>query len=89
VTEIRDEDWYGDDLADGCHQDVRFVDVDLTEVRTSGARFEDCAFDLCRFNASVKRQRSERAPRSAPVATTTAKPAERASSWARGRSSRG
>ena len=37
VTELRDEDWYGDDLADVRHEGVRFVDVDLTEVRTSGA----------------------------------------------------
>ena len=35
------------------HEGVRFVEVDLTEVRTAGATFESCVFDRCRFNASV------------------------------------
>ena len=53
--EYRDEDWYGDDLGAIRFVDCTFTDVDLSEVRTSGALFESCTFHGGRFNASVHR----------------------------------
>jgi uncharacterized protein YjbI with pentapeptide repeats len=48
----RGEDWYGEELTDRVYLRCRFTDVDLTEATTRGVRFEECAFDNVRFNAS-------------------------------------
>ena len=46
------DDWWGEDLADRGFVKCRFADVDLTEVTTHGALFEECEFFNVRFNAS-------------------------------------
>lgn len=48
-----DEDWYGEELADRVFRECAFVEMDLTEVSTRGARFESCTFDRVRLNASI------------------------------------
>ncbi len=53
MTTITGEDWYGTDLGAVHHVGVTFIDVDLTEVSTSGALFDSCVFRACRFNAST------------------------------------
>ena len=52
MSEIRGEDWYGEQLGDVRHEKTKFVDVDFSEATTRGATFESCAFHNCRFNAS-------------------------------------
>lgn len=49
---LRDLDWYGEELADRAYQKCVFLDVDLTEAVSQGARFEECTFGNVRFNAS-------------------------------------
>ncbi len=51
-AEYHGEDWYAEDLGDQVWERCVFVDIDLTEVRTRGARFSECRFDNCRLNAS-------------------------------------
>jgi uncharacterized protein YjbI with pentapeptide repeats len=46
------EDWYARDLGDAAFVRCRFVDVDMTELATAGARFEECTFTGVRLNAS-------------------------------------
>jgi uncharacterized protein YjbI with pentapeptide repeats len=53
MSELRDLDWYGEDLGAVAYSDVTFVDVDLSETITRGASFERCVFHNCRFNAST------------------------------------
>jgi uncharacterized protein YjbI with pentapeptide repeats len=52
ATEIRQADWYGEDISGQEHPRVAFVGVDLTEVTDDGAVFTDCTFRDCRFNLS-------------------------------------
>ena len=49
-TEIREADWYGEDLSGQEHTGVLFSGVDLTEATGDGAVFTDCTFRDCRFN---------------------------------------
>ena len=49
-TEIREADWYGEDLSGQEHTRVLFSGVDLTEATGDGAVFTDCTFRDCRFN---------------------------------------
>ena len=51
-TEVRDADWYGEDLSGREHTAVRFSGVDLTEATGEGAVFTDCTFVDCKFNAA-------------------------------------
>ena len=46
-------DWYGEDLGASVFVGCEFVDADLTEVTTKGARFEDCEFRGGQLNAST------------------------------------
>ena len=46
-------DWYGEDLGASVFVGCEFVDADLTEVTTRGARFEDCEFRGGQLNAST------------------------------------
>ena len=43
-TDLRDLDWYGEDLGAASYSGVTFTDVDFTEAVTKGATFEDCTF---------------------------------------------
>ena len=52
-TEIRNEDWYGEDLSGRRYSRVAFIDVDMTEVSNKGALFSECTFRQCRFNVST------------------------------------
>ena len=56
-TEVRDADWYGEDLSGQEHTGVPFVGVDLTEATGDGAVFTDCTFRDCRFNLSPAHRR--------------------------------
>src|ERR1700677_1397033 len=49
----RDEDWDGRDLDRERFERVAFVDVDMMELRNTGAVFTECAFKGVRFNAST------------------------------------
>ncbi len=53
VGRVVGEDWYGRVLEGVTYRRTEFVDVDLTEVTTRGAVFDECVFRRCRFNASV------------------------------------
>ncbi len=53
-SEVIDEDWYGRELT-GAYVRCRFVDVDMSEVITEGALFEECTFTGVRLNASTHR----------------------------------
>ena len=46
-------DWYGEDLGASVFVGCEFVDADLTEVTTRGARFEECGFRGGQLNAST------------------------------------
>jgi uncharacterized protein YjbI with pentapeptide repeats len=48
----RDEDWYGEDLADRSYQGCEFHAVDLTEATSRGAVFTECVFGNVRLNNS-------------------------------------
>src|SRR5947209_4116246 len=53
MTDIRDADWYGDDLSETEHTGVTFRECDLTETRSGGGLvFTDCTFRGVRFNAA-------------------------------------
>ena len=45
-------DWYAEELGASVFVGCEFVDADLTEVTTRGARFEDCEFRGGQLNAS-------------------------------------
>jgi uncharacterized protein YjbI with pentapeptide repeats len=49
---FRDEDWYGEDLADRTYTRCQFFHVDLTEAQSRGAVFTECTFGNVLFNAS-------------------------------------
>jgi len=49
----RDDDWYGEDLGAARFERCTFTDVDLSEVSTGGAVFDQCTFHGGRFNAST------------------------------------
>ncbi|WP_324274671.1 pentapeptide repeat-containing protein [Blastococcus brunescens] len=51
-SEIRQADWYGEDLSRQEHTRVAFIGVDLTEATDEGAVFTECTFRDCRFNLS-------------------------------------
>ena len=56
VTEgetFRDLDWYAEDLGARAFVSCVFIDADLTEVTSRGARFEDCEFRGGQLNAST------------------------------------
>jgi fluoroquinolone resistance protein len=46
-------DWYGQDISGQTHENVLFVDLDLTEVENDGATFNECTFRRARFNVSA------------------------------------
>ena len=50
---FRDLDWYAEDLGARAFVSCIFIDADLTEVTSRGARFEDCEFRGCQLNAST------------------------------------
>ena len=52
TSEIRGEDWYGDDVSGHEYANVLFRDVDMTELVNQGAAFTECVFRSVRFNAS-------------------------------------
>ena len=43
-TDVRDADWYGEDLSGRDHGGVRFSGVDLSEATGDGVVFTDCTF---------------------------------------------
>ena len=45
-------DWYGEDVSGQEHTRVRFVDLDMTDARGSGAVFTECTFHRARFNVA-------------------------------------
>ncbi|MGN6333098.1 MAG: pentapeptide repeat-containing protein [Motilibacteraceae bacterium] len=47
------QDWYGRELDGEAWVECELLDVDLTEVVTRTARFEQCTFAGCKLNASV------------------------------------
>src|SRR6185437_16722330 len=51
-TVIRGEDWYARDLVKDEYTQVAFLDVDMTELSSTGAVFTDCTFTNVRFNVS-------------------------------------
>jgi uncharacterized protein YjbI with pentapeptide repeats len=51
-SEIRQADWYGEDISGQEHTRVAFIGVDLTEITDDGAVFTECTFRDCRFNLS-------------------------------------
>jgi uncharacterized protein YjbI with pentapeptide repeats len=51
-TTLAGEDWYGRALQRERHDNVLFVDLDLTDASTSGCVFNECTFRRARFNAS-------------------------------------
>ena len=53
TSEVRGEDWYGDDISGTEHANVAFIDVDMTELINRGASFTECVFRGVRFNAST------------------------------------
>lgn len=52
TSEVRGEDWGGQDLSGRRFESVLFVDVDLSEVIASGAVFTDCTLRGVRLNVS-------------------------------------
>lgn len=50
---VTGEDWSERDLSGQSHERVLFVDLDLTEVRDTGAVFTECTFRRVRFDVSV------------------------------------
>jgi fluoroquinolone resistance protein len=52
-SEVRDEDWYAREIRGEQHDQVAFVDVDMTEVCTESTVFDGCTFRGVRFNAST------------------------------------
>ena len=46
-------DWSGEDISRQNHTRILFVDLDMTEVRSTGAVFTECTFRRARFNASA------------------------------------
>ncbi len=54
-SEVRHEDWGGRTLTQETFRRVAFVEVDLSEVVTDGAVFEECSFRGVRFNVSEHR----------------------------------
>lgn len=54
-SEVRHEDWGGEQLLQRTYTRVAFVEVDLSEVVTEGALFEECVFQGVRFNVSEHR----------------------------------
>jgi fluoroquinolone resistance protein len=53
TSTVRGEDWYARELTGETFEQVAFVDVDMTEVRTTGAVFDACTFRNVKLNASV------------------------------------
>jgi uncharacterized protein YjbI with pentapeptide repeats len=54
-SEVRHEDWGGQELLQQSFRRVAFVEVDLSEVVTDGSVFEECTFSGVRFNVSEHR----------------------------------
>jgi fluoroquinolone resistance protein len=54
-SEVRDEDWGGRELLRQTYTRVAFIDVDLSEVVSEGAVFDECTFRGVRFNVSQHR----------------------------------
>lgn len=52
TTSVRGEDWYARDLTGERHEQVLFVDVDLSECSADGAVFDECTFRGVRFNVA-------------------------------------
>ena len=50
---FRGIDWYGEELGASVFVACEFIDADLTEVATRGARFEECVFAGGQLNAST------------------------------------
>ena len=50
---ISGADWYGQELLRKEYSNTLFVDIDLTEVQSSGCVFNECTFRRARFNASI------------------------------------
>jgi len=53
TSTVRGEDWYARDLSGETFEQVAFVDVDMTEVQSTGAVFDGCTFRNVKLNASV------------------------------------
>ncbi|MEV6157741.1 pentapeptide repeat-containing protein [Nonomuraea sp. NPDC052129] len=53
TTTVSSADWDGRELAQETYHQVRFVDVDMTELTNIGSVFEECTFSSVRFNVSV------------------------------------
>ena len=51
-SEVRQADWYGEDISGQEHTRVAFVALDLTEATGDGTVFTECTFRDCRFNLS-------------------------------------
>jgi uncharacterized protein YjbI with pentapeptide repeats len=51
-AEIRNEDWVGRELGSYTATGVAFIGVDMSEISTDAATFEDCTFRDVRFNVS-------------------------------------
>jgi fluoroquinolone resistance protein len=49
---IAGADWYGRQIERERHENILFVDLDLTEGQTVGVVFHECTFRRARFNAS-------------------------------------
>ncbi|MDP9182101.1 MAG: pentapeptide repeat-containing protein, partial [Actinomycetota bacterium] len=54
-SEVRHEDWGGEELRQRTYTRVTFAEVDLSEVVTEGSTFEECTFQGVRFNVSEHR----------------------------------
>jgi fluoroquinolone resistance protein len=52
-TEIRRQDWEGQQLAGERHERVAFVEADLTDAVNRGGFFSECVFRDCRFGSSA------------------------------------
>ena len=52
TAEIRNEDWVGRELGGYTATGIAFIGVDLSEITTDTATFEDCTFRDVRFNVS-------------------------------------
>ena len=52
-TEIRGQDWEGQDLSGQRHERVAFVEADLTDASNRGGFFSECTFRDCRFGSSA------------------------------------
>ncbi|WP_454257674.1 hypothetical protein, partial [Pseudoxanthomonas mexicana] len=50
---ISGADWYGQELLRKEYSNTLFVDIDLTEVQSSGCVFNECTFRRARFKEGL------------------------------------